>query len=40
MSALLALVGTVNFFVHLDVVPIANWDEARHGVSAYEMLQA
>ncbi len=27
-------------FYRLDQAPIRNWDEARHGISAYEMLQS
>lgn len=37
---LLALTCGVNLFLYIGVVPIANWDEARHGISAYEMLQS
>lgn len=32
------LVGLLCFY-HLDAGPLQDWDEARHGVSAYEMLQ-
>jgi 4-amino-4-deoxy-L-arabinose transferase-like glycosyltransferase len=28
-----------NVFYHLEAFPIYSWDEARHGVSAYEMLK-
>lgn len=35
---LLGIVCIVNAFFLLGSTPIAPWDEARHGVSAYEML--
>ncbi|MDR3175201.1 MAG: SUMF1/EgtB/PvdO family nonheme iron enzyme [Desulfovibrio sp.] len=36
---LLALVACFNVFHRLGDAPIASWDEARHGVSAVEMLE-
>ncbi len=36
---LLCAVTTLNAFLFLEGAPIRPWDEARHGVSAYEMLQ-
>lgn len=39
-GALLALTCGVNLFLYIGEVPILNWDEARHGISAYEMLQS
>ncbi|MCM2533107.1 glycosyltransferase family 39 protein [Neobacillus pocheonensis] len=38
MLILLALSG-FNLFYHLGNFPIYSWDEARHGVSAYEMIR-
>ncbi len=39
-GAFLALLGLLSFLClyRLDVLPLQNWDEARHGVSAYEMI--
>ncbi|MCX7821367.1 MAG: glycosyltransferase family 39 protein [Brevinematales bacterium] len=30
----------VNFFFFLDKLPVFSWDEARHGISAYEMVKS
>lgn len=38
LTALLALLCFLCFY-KLDIAPIENWDESRHGISAYEMLQ-
>ncbi len=40
-GAFLALLGLLSFLClyRLDVLPLQNWDEARHGVSAYEMIK-
>jgi 4-amino-4-deoxy-L-arabinose transferase-like glycosyltransferase len=35
---ILLLINFYNIFYHLGDFPIYSWDEARHGVSAYEML--
>jgi 4-amino-4-deoxy-L-arabinose transferase-like glycosyltransferase len=32
--------GAFNFLLFLGDAPLADWDKARHGVSAYEMLQS
>ncbi|MBY9080434.1 glycosyltransferase family 39 protein [Paenibacillus sp. HN-1] len=37
-ACLLVLIG-FNLFYRLGAMPIEDWDEARHGVSAYEMLR-
>jgi 4-amino-4-deoxy-L-arabinose transferase-like glycosyltransferase len=34
------IVASFNIFYNLGIVPIYSWDEARHGVSAYEMLKS
>jgi hypothetical protein len=39
-ACLLALVFLCNSLLFIDTEPIHNWDEARHGVSAYEMLKS
>jgi 4-amino-4-deoxy-L-arabinose transferase-like glycosyltransferase len=36
---LLLLIAFYNIFYHLGQFPIFSWDEARHGISAYEMLK-
>lgn len=36
---LLFAMAAFNVFYHLGTFPIYSWDEARHGVSAYEMLK-
>lgn len=36
---LVLLITLFNLFYNLNAVPINNWDEARHGVNAYEMLK-
>lgn len=36
--ALLLAIAACNFFLFLGRPPIKDWDEARHGVTAYEML--
>ena len=36
---ILLAIDFYNIFYHLGDLPIFNWDEARHGVSAYEMLR-
>lgn len=33
------LIASFNIFYNLGVIPIYSWDEARHGVSAYEMIK-
>ena len=35
----LAVFAAMLCFLHLDVGYVASWDEARHGISAYEMIQ-
>ncbi|MZP29559.1 phospholipid carrier-dependent glycosyltransferase [Heliobacterium undosum] len=37
---LLLLVALINLFYHLGSFSICDWDEARHGVSAYEMIRS
>ena len=39
MFAGLAVYAAMLCFLRLDVGYVASWDEARHGISAYEMLQ-
>lgn len=34
------LAASFNIFYNLGIAPIYSWDEARHGVSAYEMLKS
>ena len=36
---LLLIICIFNFFLYLGDIPIRDWDEARHGVSAIEMLE-
>jgi 4-amino-4-deoxy-L-arabinose transferase-like glycosyltransferase len=38
-TAILAL-ACFNLFVYLGRLPVNDWDEARHGISAYEMLKS
>ncbi|MBP1744591.1 MAG: glycosyl transferase family protein [Firmicutes bacterium] len=38
--ASILLLASYVLFVNLNSVPIGNWDEARHGVNAYEMLKS
>ena len=43
LSLLLGLIVAVifvNCFFNLSSLPIQDWDEARHGISAYEMLKS
>lgn len=37
---IILLATSYNVFYNLGIVPIYSWDEARHGVSAYEMLKS
>ncbi|OIK09943.1 glycosyltransferase [Bacillus sp. MUM 116] len=37
--SILLIIDVYNIFFHLGNLPIYSWDEARHGVSAYEMLK-
>ncbi|MHB8880339.1 MAG: ArnT family glycosyltransferase [Thermodesulfovibrionales bacterium] len=37
-AAILAL-ASFNLFLHLGQLPVNDWDEARHGITAFEMLQ-
>ncbi|WP_160676126.1 glycosyltransferase family 39 protein [Clostridium sp. C8-1-8] len=37
---LILIVACFNIFYRLGVCPIRSWDEARHGVSAYEMIKS
>jgi 4-amino-4-deoxy-L-arabinose transferase-like glycosyltransferase len=37
--SIVLIVAIFNLFYNLNVMPINNWDEARHGVNAYEMLK-
>ncbi|MGP7818129.1 ArnT family glycosyltransferase [Niallia sp. 01092] len=37
--SIILLVAIINLFFHLNIAPIKDWDESRHGISAYEMLQ-
>jgi len=37
---LLFTMAFLNLFLFLDSFPVCDWDEARHGVSAYEMLKS
>lgn len=39
MMVLLLSIATFNVFYKLGAFPIYSWDEARHGVSAYEMIK-
>jgi 4-amino-4-deoxy-L-arabinose transferase-like glycosyltransferase len=39
MLLLLLTISFYNIFYRLENFPISSWDEARHGVSAYEMLR-
>ena len=32
-------IGSFNYFYHLDAERVWDWDEARAGVTAYEMIQ-
>jgi 4-amino-4-deoxy-L-arabinose transferase-like glycosyltransferase len=34
------LLASFNIFFNLGIIPIDSWDEARHGVSAYEMIKS
>ncbi|HEX3048328.1 MAG TPA: glycosyltransferase family 39 protein [Bacillota bacterium] len=36
---IIALLAAINLFFYLGKDPVMDWDEARHGVTAYEMLQ-
>jgi 4-amino-4-deoxy-L-arabinose transferase-like glycosyltransferase len=38
-TAVLAI-ACLNLFVYLERIPVNDWDEARHGISAYEMLKS
>ncbi|AMQ20714.1 glycosyltransferase family 39 protein [Geobacillus zalihae] len=38
-AALIFSMMVYNVFYHLGTFPISSWDEARHGVNAYEMLR-
>lgn len=40
MMLLLLAIAFYNIFYRLEDFPISSWDEARHGVSAYEMLKS
>ncbi|WP_310549751.1 ArnT family glycosyltransferase [Paenibacillus glufosinatiresistens] len=40
LALLLLAAACFNLFMNLGVKPIEDWDEARHGVSAYEMLKS
>lgn len=37
--AVILIIGCYNIFYNLGNIPINSWDEARHGVNAYEMLR-
>lgn len=39
LSAIL-IISSFNLFYNLRIVPIYSWDEARHGVNAYEMIKS
>ena len=36
----LAILVAMLCFLRLDVGYVSSWDEARHGISAYEMIQS
>jgi 4-amino-4-deoxy-L-arabinose transferase-like glycosyltransferase len=39
ISIVILSVVAINCFKNLDALPVLDWDEARHGVSAYEMVK-